>query len=40
MEIYSFMIMQMHKGKKGQSTIRKLNKPSEMDAIMKKVYLN
>ena len=40
MEIFSYMLMQYHAGQKGKSTVRKLNKPSEIDAIMKKVYLN
>lgn len=40
MEIYSFMLMQYHEGQKSKSSVRKLNKPSQMDLIMKKVYLN
>ena len=40
MNIYNFMNQQMTAGKKGKSTVRKLNKDSEMNKIMKKVYLN
>lgn len=40
MNIYNFMNQQMTAGKKGRSTIKKLNQNSEMNQIMKKVYLN
>ncbi len=40
MEIHSFMLMQYHAGQRNNSSVRKLNKPSKMDLIMKKVYLN
>jgi len=40
MNIYNFMNQQMTAGKKGKSTVRKLNKDSEMNKLMKKVYLN
>jgi len=40
MNIYNFMNQQMTAGKKGKSTIKKLNKDSEMNKIMRKVYGN
>jgi len=40
MNIYNFMNLQMREGLKGKSTIRKLNKPTKINLLMKKVYLN
>lgn len=40
MDIYVFMGMQYTAAKKGKSTINRLNKISEMNKTMKKVYLN
>lgn len=40
MNIYNFMNQQMTAGKKGKATVKKLNKSSEIDLLMKKVYLN
>ncbi len=40
MNYYNWINQQMTAGKKGKSTIKKLNKDSEMNKIMKKVYGN
>ena len=40
MNIYNFMQMQYKEGQKGKSTILKLNKPTELELVMKKVYGN
>lgn len=40
MEIYGYMYMQYIAGKTGKSTIKKLNKPTKFDLIMRKIYLN
>jgi len=34
------MNLQMHLGQKGKSSIKRLNKPSGIDLLMKRVYLN
>jgi hypothetical protein len=40
MNIYNFMNQQMRLGYKGKSRIKKLNELSEINKIMKKIYLN
>ena len=40
MEIHGYMYMQYIAGQKGKSTVKKLNKPTKLDLVMRKIYLN